>query len=77
MQNERKVYLGVLRDLIQPGMRDINRRKSKNYELVIDFIERKLMISDGTLLVDDDKCESHRDQMDMLKENFVKWRENK
>ena len=77
MQNERKVYLGVLRDLIQPGMRDINRRKSKNYELVIDFIERKLMISDGTLLVGDDKCESHRDQMDMLKENFVKWRENK
>lgn len=69
-----KLSLGVLRDLIQPGVSDINKRKAKNYKLVIDFLERKLMISDGTLLVDDNQCASYEDQHDMMKENFGKWR---
>lgn len=63
-----KRSLEYLKDLLTPGLNGANDKHNTNHKLSIEG--DKLKLSNGRIVVDNNKCKTSQDQLDQLNEAF-------
>ena len=63
-----------LKDLIQPGINGINSKFATHHKLIIDG--QKLKLSNGSVIVDSNRCKTAEDQMAEMTNSFSKLRKS-
>jgi hypothetical protein len=58
----KKATLEHIRDLLMPGNAWFNMKHGTNHDIIIDKKNKKLMLSDGRVFLDDKKCKTREDQ---------------